>query len=276
MCLNPYFTVEVNGKVKSLRYDKKKDIIIDNEDFFRYIDQEKLVLIPCGHCKECKKQKKINMYYRIKKEIELNKDNIFITLTYDNENKKDLNKKDIQNFLKRLRKKVNNIKYYCVGELGETTKRPHYHMIIFNYLPTDLKETNKTKSGYKQYTSDLINKTWGMGLTRISIMQKGLINYILKYIQKSNGIELYSRKPPIGIPKTENKEEFEKFKKEVEEKINVPQTYKRYYKYHIGEIQKSDERIKQEKDNKINKIKQINKLTKLKYFDYIIKKRDSA
>lgn len=274
MCTNPFLTIEQNGKAISLQELKKKNI---NENFYKYGNQNKIVVIKCGRCKECLNEKKINMYYKIKREIELNKDNIFITLTYDNENCKDLNKKDIQDFLKRLRKKTEKkIKYFCVGEYGENTKRPHYHMIIFNYKPNDLEETNDTKSGFKQYNSKSLSKIWGKGLTRISIMQKGLINYILKYIQKNNNkkLEMYSRKPPIGIPREEEKEKFEKFKKEVEKKIKIPQSYKRYYEYHIGEIPKSEERIRQEKENKVDYLKQIKKRTNLKYFDYINKKRD--
>ena len=49
-------------------------------------------------------------------------------------------KKDIQNFLKRLRKKIDKlnisdndkkIRYYIASEYGPITKRPHYHGIIF-------------------------------------------------------------------------------------------------------------------------------------------------
>lgn len=57
-----------------------------------------------------------------------------------------LRKKDVQLFLKRLRKKHGavyfidkrgvlqnrSIKYYCVGEYGTRYKRPHYHFILFS------------------------------------------------------------------------------------------------------------------------------------------------
>lgn len=51
-----------------------------------------------------------------------------------------VSKKDIQNFLKRLRKKIDNlnipqnekkIRYYIASEYGPTTLRPHYHGILF-------------------------------------------------------------------------------------------------------------------------------------------------
>lgn len=42
-------------------------------------------------------------------------------------------KRDLQLFLKRLRKHV-PLRYYAVGEYGTQTKRPHYHLIIYtNY-----------------------------------------------------------------------------------------------------------------------------------------------
>lgn len=46
-------------------------------------------------------------------------------------------KSDMQGFFKRLRfaqsgSNKSDISYYCVGEYGGRTKRPHYHAIIFN------------------------------------------------------------------------------------------------------------------------------------------------
>lgn len=63
----------------------------------------------------------------------------FVTLTYDEHSVPwgsqlpILDKKGIQKFMKRLRKGLQpGIKYYLVGEYGTQTKRPHYHMLIFN------------------------------------------------------------------------------------------------------------------------------------------------
>ncbi len=75
-----------------------------------------------------------------------------MTLTYDDEHlpindyvdsdgvihgKPTLRKRDVQLFLKRLRKNYkydNHIKYFCCGEYGGKTFRPHYHLIIFGFL----------------------------------------------------------------------------------------------------------------------------------------------
>ena len=47
-----------------------------------------------------------------------------------------LKRRDVQLFMKRLRdkqpKSCAKIKYYCAGEYGGRTRRPHYHLILLN------------------------------------------------------------------------------------------------------------------------------------------------
>ena len=46
---------------------------------------------------------------------------------------------DVQKFLKRLRKAYKSkLRYFIAGEYGEQTARPHYHMILYGWQPTDL------------------------------------------------------------------------------------------------------------------------------------------
>jgi hypothetical protein len=65
-------------------------------------------------------------------------------LTYDDEHlppNNSLLKKDLQKFFYKLRQKIKPIKirYFAVGEYGSNkTKRPHYHIILFGYVPKDL------------------------------------------------------------------------------------------------------------------------------------------
>ena len=270
MCINPFMTIEIDGKAvdfKKLKYY--------SENFFDNQKNENIVLIPCGQCEECLKERKIDLYKRIKKEISYWEKNIFVTLTYDNEHKKNLNFRDIQLFLKRLRKKE-KVRYFYVGELGENTKRPHYHMIIFNYEPNDKEETIKTKSNFEQFTSKELTRIWGNGRVTFSKMEKGLINYILKYLTKNMGenefIISWSRKPPLGV-KAETQEEWQNFKKEFEERKHLPKCYKSFYERRFGKFEKSEERLNEEKENKITKIKAITNQTGLRYQIYIKQKR---
>ena len=270
MCINPFMSIEIEGKtidLKKFKYTK--------ENFFDNQKKENIVLIPCGKCEECLREKKIDLYKRIKKELSYWEKNIFVTLTYDNEHKKDLNFRDIQLFLKRLRKK-HKIRYFYVGELGENTKRPHYHMIIFNYEPSDKEETIKTKSDFEQFTSKELTRLWGNGRVTFSKMEKGLINYILKYLTKNMGknefIMSWSRKPPLGV-KAETQEEWQAFKSDFETKKHLPKCYKSFYERRFGKFEKSKEQLNEEKENKLHKIAKIERITKMKYQQYIKQKR---
>ena len=63
--------------------------------------------------------------------------NSFVTLTYDDDHLPEynsLNYKHFQDFMKRLRKSHNGVRFYMCGEYGEDFSRPHYHalcLIVF-------------------------------------------------------------------------------------------------------------------------------------------------
>lgn len=258
MCTKPILTLKIGDKIINPK------LIPEDKRLYDLQKSENIIAIPCGKCEECKKLKMFEMQKRLRKELEIRKKAFFLTLTYDEMHKKELNKKDIQLFLKRYRKKE-KLRYFYVGELGETTKRPHYHAIIFADLPKDLKESNTTtKNGYKQYESNTISKIWGKGIIKICKMQKPLINYITKYMLKNaNKKEFicdWSRKPPIGIDPDKVEEEILKPKR--------TKALKKYYKYRYKKIPILENEIEKSKI----KIEQIEKQTKLKYIDYLKKK----
>lgn len=123
--------------------------------------------MPCGYCVGCRANRTSQWKLRLIYELSGWDDACFITLTFDDAHVGDnnLSKKDIQDFLKRLRfkleekygthyvygpdgeliidkrtgepKKLPNkpIKYYAVGEYGTKRKRRHYHAIIFGLSP---------------------------------------------------------------------------------------------------------------------------------------------
>ncbi|AXL15246.1 replication initiator protein [Microviridae sp.] len=108
----------------------------------------------------------------------------FVTLTYDDDHipyGDTLHKPDFQNFKKRLNKKFipknpnekgspaysdyrlrNAIPYFYCGEYGETTARPHYHALLFNWRPDD-PELFATNEDANLYTSKTLTELWGMG-----------------------------------------------------------------------------------------------------------------
>lgn len=96
---------------------------------------------------------------------------------------------DLKAFIKRLRTytdrcdiepehffnnltKEDKIKYYAAGEYGEnSTKRPHYHLIIFN----------ATEKG--------IYQSWNMGQVHCVKANRYTISYVMKYLDKRLGKE---------------------------------------------------------------------------------------
>lgn len=93
-----------------------------------------------------------------------------------------LDKTDVQKFIKRYRKhdKKNVIKYYAVGEYGSNTRRPHYHLIMFNA------------------DESIIDKAWRkenvpIGQIHIGKLTEASAGYTLKYITKEKTVGKFSR-----------------------------------------------------------------------------------
>lgn len=136
---------------------------------------------------------------RLTEQAKSSTDCYFVTLTYNEQSVPwgsaipILDKKGIQLFMKRLRKSLQpGIKYYLVGEYGTNTKRPHYHMIIFNTgvnlekLKLKIIEawTTKNEQDEKQLLGNI-----DVGYGDISSM-----TYVAKYLIKDDKID-YEVKP---------------------------------------------------------------------------------
>ena len=174
------------------------------------------IAVPCGKCANCLKTRVNEWTFRLKQELKVSNNAFFITLTYSDDclprsrsGVPVVNKKDVQNFFKRLRKneaqKIEGqgykIRYFLVSEYGGHTGRPHYHAILFN-LPVD--------SGYKgdKQAVEMIHKAWKYGAVYIGNVTDKSIAYCAHYStawhydsEKANRVRpfmLSSRKPPIG------------------------------------------------------------------------------
>lgn len=106
----------------------------------------------CGQCLPCRIKKKRIWTHRIMLEATQHGDNCFLTLTYNDEHlpaDKSLNPKHVQDFLKRLRRRIEprKIRYFAVGEYGETTHRPHYHIVLFGHPSCEQGVTNRHRDG---------------------------------------------------------------------------------------------------------------------------------
>lgn len=136
--------------------------------------------LPCGKCYECRTKRISGWSFRLMKEAEVSSSAFFVTLTYSPEtvpltDKKlmTLNKRDVQLFLKRLRKshdKETRIKYYAAGEYGGETWRPHYHLIMFNI------------------DQEKVQTAWKAGNIHIDPVNKATVRYTLKYMAKAGKV----------------------------------------------------------------------------------------
>jgi len=144
------------------------------------------ITMPCGNCIGCRLKKSQDWAIRCVHEASLWEKNVFITLTYDDENNPGtLKKSDFQNFIKRLRKQYapSKIRYFAGGEYGEKTKRPHYHAILFNCDFTDKRSLPTTKN-HTQYNSQILTDLWGKGHTTIGNVSQQSAQYVSKYVVK--------------------------------------------------------------------------------------------
>lgn len=132
--------------------------------------------LPCGGCLGCRAAKAKAWTLRCKLELQRHESATFNTLTYAEEKlPPTLQKRDIQLWLKRLRKEMGSarpLRFFACGEYGEQTARPHYHAILF---------------GTRTEDRQLIEDTWGHGHTRTEPVTPARIAYTAGYCQKKIG-----------------------------------------------------------------------------------------
>lgn len=181
--------------------------------------------IPCGKCIGCRIDKSISWAIRMTKESESHDQNCFITLTYSPEHLPDnssLIKTDLQKFIKRLRKKTGKkILYYAVGEYGDKTLRPHYHLCLFGFKFSDMDKKYPIKNhdtNSSVYSSPSLSKLWGLGHCTVGNFTFRTAAYCARYVTKKIYGEkaqehykdripefaLMSLKPAIGLTWLEN------------------------------------------------------------------------
>jgi hypothetical protein len=206
-------------------YDENAARSVDLKLFY-----EKMVLrIPCGQCMECRLAYSREWADRMMLERLYHDSSYFVTLTYDDEHVPrnvlysgegdvvsvmTLRKTDMQKFMKRLRKEVDErIRFYGSGEYGNETFRPHYHLIIFGLHLDDLVPFGKSELGFQYYRSPLLESKWKFGFSGVSHVTWETCAYVSRYVTKklkgqaadcyeALGIEpefcLMSRKPGLA------------------------------------------------------------------------------
>lgn len=174
------------------------------------------VHIPCGQCKGCRVDRSKEWANRMMMEASYYERNCFITLTYDDEHLPwskyyaegdpierrfhTLKKKDFQDFMKRLRDRVSvydphtgkvldysKVRFYACGEYGTESTRPHYHAVIFNWCPDDLRYHTHDLRGYNLYTSETLSQLWPKGYHYVGFLNWQTCAYVARYVTKKLG-----------------------------------------------------------------------------------------
>lgn len=136
-------------------------------------------IVPCGKCAFCLVTKRSQWMFRIHQEMK-NQDmpGWFLTLTYDEkfvkrvpDGRLSLRFRDVQLFLKKVRRAGYYAKYICVGEYGSETARPHYHMLLWTDCPVEAFERFWT-----------IPKGASLGRIHVGRITMASAMYCLKYI----------------------------------------------------------------------------------------------
>ena len=245
--INNNYKKTKNGKIKykflfkinpnDIKTDIKKNEII--EILSDKYDSKDIVFLPCGQCIGCRLQYSREWANRLMLERQYHDSAIFLTLTYNELSvprrnfvlpetgecgvSMSLCKRDIQLFMKRLRKHYCNdhIRFYAAGEYGPQTFRPHYHLIIFGIHVDDaylwrVKTVDKQRFCY--YRSPTLEKLWSkdsfpLGNLEFTDVSWDTCAYVARYVTKKlNGacaqfysdfnidppFSLMSRKPGIA------------------------------------------------------------------------------
>lgn len=147
---------------------------------------------PCGRCARCVKRRLSGWAFRLAEELKVSESAHFITLTYDTDYVPissngflTLRKRDLQLFFKRLRqahvrdRKRNklpgdpaSIRYYACGEYGDRSRRPHYHLLLFNAKLELIEGSWRSEHGEP------------IGNIHYGKVSDGSIGYTLKYMCK--------------------------------------------------------------------------------------------
>jgi hypothetical protein len=192
---------------------------IDSQNFASYqdsyyaIDRDDdavpmFLAIPCRKCALCRKRNAREWMFRAVAETQSSRSvPYFITLTYNPANRPvdGVDKKHVQDFLKRLRQILTRdydytetIRYFAAAEYGSHTKLPHYHLILWN-MPINMsamdvyKIVHQAWSARKRVYNKLTHRfDWDyvgeLGFVYCKPCTQGGIQYCMKYMRKESEV----------------------------------------------------------------------------------------
>lgn len=112
----------------------------------------------------------------------------FLTLTYDDEHLPEggtLVPKHAQDWLKRIRRRMEPtpIRFFLVGEYGDSTWRPHYHVALFG-VPSCARGQTEHREAYCCHMCRVFSESWGYGGVDAGSLTIKSAQYIAGYVTK--------------------------------------------------------------------------------------------
>lgn len=156
--------------------------------------------VACGKCLQCLQRASIEWAFRIVLEAKQYENNCFVTLTYNDDNfpvNGSVSRQEVQRFMKSLRDRIKpvRVRFFASGEYGSHFGRPHYHIILFGWMPDDLVLLRNSKRGQVLYRSKLIEDVWKKGFISVGELTYDSALYCAKYMQKFQFIRSEPWKP---------------------------------------------------------------------------------
>lgn len=146
--------------------------------------------IACGQCIGCRLDKAREWATRMSHEALQHEHNAFVTLTYSDDHLPadgSLSLRAGQLFLKRLRKEIapTPVRFFLVGEYGDHTWRPHYHIILFGYaFAGDRIHWRTSPNGHPLFRSPQLERLWPYGHSEIGSLTPESAAYCARYALK--------------------------------------------------------------------------------------------
>lgn len=142
----------------------------------------------CGQCLPCRFNARRVWAHRIMLEASLYENNCFATLTYDDEHIPEgetLVPKHLQDWLKVIRKRIepDRLRFYGVGEYGDESQRPHYHVALFNFESCRWVQTRSNRNECCDRCS-LVRDTWDKGKVFLGTLEDHSAQYVAGYVTK--------------------------------------------------------------------------------------------
>lgn len=147
----------------------------------------KPITVPCGRCDSCRLTRSRTWATRIVHEAQQHDASWFGTVTYAPEHLPadlSVSVREHQLFMKRMRERLGDARFFMRGEYGETFGRPHYHYCWFGLELPDARPWKQAPGGETLFRSAELEAAWGKGQVLVGAVTVQSAAYVAGYVNK--------------------------------------------------------------------------------------------